>query len=457
MGGLTRRNVLRGIGGVALPIPFLSSLSARAAAAPEPHPLVVIRQGNGVAQSTSGMGNPEPDYFWPREVGPLTPALLGAQTSQGTSVLARWASKLLLVKGTDAVFSAPAERHAAGGNQLLTAMPPGPPTHSIMTYAQGESVDNLVARMQPEVNGGEPLTLYTGPRGGMGEEILSYRAAEDLRAAEEDPWSVYRRLLGGTGTPDQRHSVNDFVLDQLRALAGSTQLSTEDRDRLERHTTSIRDFEVLCARLSAEQEEQAMGLSGLGTLDEHRITMARLHCDILALCLECDLVRAATLQIGDRIDLTGYEVGGVRQRQFHSISHREQGEGDLTIHRGIDRLIMGEVYSYLLERLSERGILDRSIVVYVSELGNGVTHSFENLPWVIAGMGDGTLRTGVYGIAPRWEYAGKACGTPHNKVLNTLITATGIRATDGGPYTTFGDPSLPPGLLDFMVSPSAPI
>ncbi|MCA9489847.1 MAG: DUF1552 domain-containing protein [Myxococcales bacterium] len=437
--------MLKGLGGVVLPLPLLASLPARGADRGDPHPLVIVRQGNGVAQGNAAEG----DSFWPtQEPGPFTSDSLRAQGSQSTAVLARFAEHLLMVRGTYAPFPALAERHAAGGNQLLTAMPPGPPTHTIMTYAQGESVDNLVARLQPHINGGEPLTLFTGGRAGMGEEILSYRGPNDLRAAEDDPWSVYKRLTGGAGSPDQRRSVNDFVLDQLRDLSGSSQLSAEDRLRLERHTDAIRDFEVLCDRLSSQVETGMAGLSGLGTLDENRITMARLHCEILAIALECDLVRAVTLQVGDRTDLTQYTIDGTKLREFHSISHREQGPEDFELHRSIDRMMLTDVYGYLLNRLEERGILKRSVVVWVSELGDGVNHDYIDLPWMIAGRGDGTLLNGGYV---------RAANRTHNKMLNTLITATGLRAADGGPWTTFGDASLEPGLLDTAVSSSAPL
>lgn len=434
--------MLRGLGGICLPLPTFASFPARAGAR-EPHPLVILRQANGVAQGNDLEG----DTFWPLQPGPLTTADLAAQDTQSTSVLARFAPDLLLVRGTYAAFPALAERHAAGGNQLLTAMPSGPPTDTIMTYGQGESVDNLVARLQPEVNGGEPLALYTGNRAGMGEEILSYRGKEDLRAAEDDPWSVYKRLTGRSGDPDARRSVNDLVLEQLAELSASPRLSAEDRVRLERHTDAVRDFEVLCGRLSAETEGRMESLSGLGRLDEHRVTMARLHCDLLALVLDCDAARAATLQIGDRIDVTGYELDGVRVRQFHSISHREQGPADADLHRRIDRMLMSEVYAYLLDQLRDRGLLKRSVVVWVSELGDGVTHDFVDLPWVVAGQGDGTLRNGGY----TWPEA-----RAHNKLLNALITATGLRDARGGPWTTFGDPSLPPGLLDAVLSDAPP-
>jgi hypothetical protein len=439
----TRRQFLRGIGGALVPIPFLASLQARGASAPAaPHPLVIVRQANGVAQASWGRAgeNAETDAWWPSRPGRLTQAALLADSARSTSVLWKHAEHLLMVKGAFSAFPTRAELHASGGNQLLTAQVPGPPTHTIMTYGQGESVDNLVARMQPEVNGGEPLTLFTGRRAGMGEEVLSYRGKEDLRAAEDDPWSVYRRLLGGGVSRDLRRSVNDLVLEQLDGILKGGKVSAEDRLRLEQHTDSVRDFEVLCARLAPEQELAMEGLSGFGRLDDNRLITAKLHCDVIALALSCDLARAVTLQIGDRTDLTSYTVNGEKYRPFHSISHREQ-VGDRDKHIQIDRLLLG-VFDYLLNVMTDRGLLDTSTVCYVSELGEGVAHTYYNLPWIIAGGGDGTLRTGLF--LPIQD-------TTNNRMLNTLIASTGLRREDGGAIDDFGDPTLEPGLIDAMV------
>jgi hypothetical protein len=434
--------MLRGLGGALLPLPWLPSLArATAVPSPEPHPLVIFRVANGVAQALGG-AVPESDKFWPSREGPLTAASLGAdQRTRSTSELAAHAEGLLMVNGAYAGFPAIAELHAGGGNQLLTAMPPGPPTETIMTYGQGESIDNYVARMNPDVNRGEPLTLFTGRRSGFGEEILSYRGPNDLRAAEDDPWSVYVRLTGGNLPARERRSVNDLVLEQLRDLLGSSQLSAEDRAKLELHTESVWDFEGLCARLASESEVGLEELSGLSRLDDHRITFARMHADVLALALSCDLARAATLQVGDRTDLTQYTILGEKLASYHSISHR-QSPDDVIRHALIDRLHL-QTFGYLLDQLEARGLLERSVVCFVSELGHGVSHTYHRQPWIIAGRGDGTLRTGAYLRLPEFT---------HNRLLNTLITATGLRTSDGGPITDFGDPSLDPGLVDEMVA-----
>ena len=72
----------------------------------------------------------------------------------------------------------------------------------------------------------------------------------------------------------------------------------------------------------------------------------------------------------------------------------------------------------------------------------GPSHAFNNLPIIIAGSAGGFLRTGQYVDAG---------GVGNNRLLNTLITANGVRR-GGGPVTDFGSPGLPGGLIDSLVA-----
>lgn len=443
----TRRQLLRTSAGLCVPVPFLTSLHgcARGAAGPG-HPLIVVRCGSGVAQADPDLD--EPEMFWPR-----TPGALSAETMRGddadraTSQLAAYADRLLMVKGTYFPFPHTREQHAGGGNQLLTAAQPGPPTPTVMTYALGESIDNWIAR-QSDKNGGEPLTLYAGRRDDYGEEVLSYRGPLELRGAESDPWSVYQRLIGADGSPATRETVNALILTELSRLATSPRLSAEDRARLALHTDAVRELELLSDRLSASVEEAMRDAVGLSTLDEFSLDVARLHCDLIALVLSCGAARAVTLQIGDRLDNACYTIDGQTLPSYHSLSHRLVDDQDLGgyasaqhMHAAVNRLHL-DVFRYLLDRLDERDLLDRSVTVFTSDIATG-SHRYDQIPWIIAGVGDGTLRTGEFVDAG---------DTTHNKLLCTLLTATGHRNLDGSPITAFGDESVPGGLLDVMLA-----
>jgi len=439
----SRRAFLIAAAGVTVPIPFLASLSsAEARGHPGDHPLVVVRAASGVAQRDGEL----PERFWPRDLGPLTRASLLADGDRVVSELADHADRLLMVRGTRFPFKATRELHAGGGNQLLTAARCGPLTDTVMTYALGESVDSWIAR-QSELNGGEPLTLYAGRRDNYGEEVLSYRGPQQLRGAESDPWRAYQRMTGVNNTPELRTSVNDLVLDQLHALYANPRLSEADRIRLDQHTESLRDFEVLCARLDAETEAAMADLSGLSSNDAYSLEVARLHCDLVALVLGCGQASAITLQIGDRLDRCRYDVDGFVLPQYHELTHGLVPEGSMgdyasthDMHADVNRLHL-QVFHHLLDRLSDNGVLDRAVAVFTSDVATG-SHRYDQIPWIIAGSGDGTLRQG------RYVDAGDVT---HDRLLATLLTATGHRTPEGAPIERFGDPSLDGGLIDAMI------
>lgn len=452
----TRRAFLRGLGGVALALPFLESLSVRAQAANDggrPRHAFFLRFGNGVQQAD----NREPDRFWPSEVGTLTASILGGRDAErAVGQLASYAEHLTLVKGTRYGFPGNGCGHSGGGNQLLTAARVSDTPSGAASLAMGESIDNAIARAFPDVNGGEPLTLYTGPRRGYLEEVLSYRGPKDLRAAEDDPWDAYQRLVGlSDGAVDRflegrRKSVNDLVRDQMQDLL-RRDLSTADRQRLELHFDSIRDFEVATCVLSEDEEQAMASLRGKGTLNDNRLIVARLHMDLVALAFSCDMVRAATLQVGDGNDSTEYTVDGVRLPNHHHISHRIHSDGsegdpipdaDL-LHHQIDRL-HAQTFRHLLDRLSEAGVLDDCVAVWTNDLGAGVSHTYRNIPWVMAGSGGGFLQTG--------QFVDLGGEVTHNKLLSTIASAVGVRKDDGDLVDDFGDASLDRGLIEAIRS-----
>jgi hypothetical protein len=446
----SRRGFLRGLGGVTLGLPALEALAppAWAAASPNPAYTVFVRQANGVAQADNG----ESEQYWPRSTGAISPTSLAADSDRATSELARWADRMLLVKGTNFAFEGNGCGHSGGGNQVLTAA-------SISTYpegnrslAMGESVDNYIAKAHPN-NGGEPLTLYTGPRYGYLEEVLSYRGSMELRSAEDDPYDAYIRMMGGDQVgallDEQRVSVNDLVRDQMADLLRRSDLSSTDRRRLELHRDSIRDFERLSCLLAADEEQAMADLAGQGTLNDNRMTVARMHMDLIALAFLCDFARAATLQIGDGNDATEYTVDGQRLPSFHQVSHRIYGDGDegdpivgaVDMHHGIDRLFLQQ-FDHLLTRLEGYGLLDQSIAVHTNDLGTP-THGYRDIPWVIVGGGGGFLKQGQFVDVG---------GVTHNQLLSTLINAAGLRNGSGGYVDDFGDASLASGVLSELIA-----
>lgn len=446
---LSRRRFLQA-GSATLLLPLLESDTE--ANPDEASFIFFCRQANGVTQ---GDNNGETDRFWPDETGLLTPSLLASQSHKVLSELAPWADYLIAPKGIKYGYGNNGCGHSGGGNQCLTATRVSEDLSGKDSLAMGESIDNYIARHFPQM-GGEPLTLYTGPRNGYLEEVLSYRGAKQLRPAEDDPWIAYQRMLGVTDRSysdlvfERRQSINDLILEQINTLQRHPHLSTNDRQKLELHFDSIREFELLAASLSDDEEQAMATLSGLGTLNDNRITVARMHMDLIALAFSANYTKAATLQIGDGNDGTQYTINGTKLPSFHWISHRiyaDGSEGETIVgaedmHHAIDRLF-AQTFGYFLNKLETYGILDQGISVWCNDLGNGISHSYNNMPFISVGSGNGFLRTGQF-----LDFEGQT----HNKLFNTYINAFGLRNPNGEYISNFGDGDLESGLLESLLA-----
>lgn len=458
---INRRRFLRGLFGVAVAIPFLESLSARkAAAGPGDVPpfAIFMRQANGVVQQTGD----EPEMFWPRNLGALTTESMAADGDRAVSELMDYADKLILLRGVNFALPPNGCAHSGGGNQCLTAARVSSDPSGNASLAMGESIDNRIAR---ELNpaGVEPLTLYAGKMGGYINEVLSYRGPKQLRAAERNPYNAYMDLFGLSQLePEvlkrlaaQRTSVNDLVRDQMQSLMNRKDLSSSDRQKLDMHFQAIRDLEVtMSCSLPVERVTEMEAISPDAGANDNVEIVARMQMDIIALAMACGVTRAATLQIGDGNDSTEYTIDGVRQKSFHKISHRIDGdgsegppiEGAMNLHHKIDR-IHGRLFKYLLDRLSSYDLgsgklLDYGVCVWLSDLADK-SHSYNNVPHVLAGGAAGFLKTGQYLDAG---------GVANNKFLSTIGAAVGCRNESGGPLDNFGDPELEPGLISGMMA-----
>ena len=460
----SRRAFLYGAGGVTVALPFLDALRPRrvVAAGPErPRFAVFVRQANGCAQKEGD----EPEQFWPRELGAVTKdSLTTTDSDRALSELAEYADKLLLVRGTRFPYPGNGCGHSGGGNQVLTAQRVSDDPSGNKSLAMGESVDNRIAReLNPQSNP-EPLAVYAGHMGGYINEVLSYRGAKDLRAAERNPWNVYQKMVGITMLPEQqvkdiklrRTSVNDLLREQMKTLMSSPKLSSDDTDRLQLHFDAIRDVEIeLACSLPPQEELDAMAAQGdYSGQDDRMQTIVMMQMNLIALAFACDYTRAATLQIGDGNDSTKYLLDGNKFPSFHQISHRifsDGSEGDpipdaLGKHHRIDRE-HAKMFAHLLKRLSmyttDSGtLLDDSVAVWCNDLGTGVGHSYKNIPWVCAGGAGGFLKTGQYIDAG---------DVAHNKFHNTILSAVGLTNNEGGHVSDFGDPDLEPGVIDAMI------
>src|SRR6187549_3415615 len=233
--GVNRRAFLYGAGTLAIGLPFLEGLPERSAWAADNAPVFSLF----IVAACGVVGK----KFFPDATGPLTTASLAAMTGKATRVLAPHAANLLFVKNINFPMGGPTScGHAQGLCQSLTAAPSMGNANT--AYSTGISADMVIAKaVNPSA--GDPLTLYAGNKKGYIAERISFRGAGagQVRAADDNPYTLYSKLVGltttqpgGGGTADPaaaeliatRKSVNDLVRAQLKDLLANPKLSGAD-------------------------------------------------------------------------------------------------------------------------------------------------------------------------------------------------------------------------------------
>jgi hypothetical protein len=457
-GPVNRRSFLRGAAGVSLALPFLESIPERSAWAEGEKPIFSLFLGavEGVI----------PRLFFPDELGPLTRDGLAA-ARKATSALSAHAENLLFLKNIDWPLGSPTgEAHAQGLTMILTGRVPYGSTASCTST--GPSADVVIANAAHP--GKDPLTLYAGnANNAYIEERLSFASAGALRAAVDNPYTLYQEIVGmalpgGGMTPDgeqaarllleSRQSVHDLVREELTALMNDSRMSAADRQRLELHFDSIRDMEVNMGGAgggaASKCSSTGLDLAKLESLSDYKWRAdgtteenVKLFMQLVAVAFACNYRRSATIQWGDAYDGTIYPVPSNAELgnwKFSHVSHGAQSDSSVgdnalaqQVHAEIDALRM-QTLATGLDAFAARGLVDQSFVMWTLNYADGMSHSFRNVPHIIWGNAGGYLKTGEYlDVGP----------ITNNTLLTTLISAALQDA--GESVEDFGDAS---GQLD---------
>jgi hypothetical protein len=151
--------------------------------------------------------------------------------------------------------------------------------------------------------------------------------------------------------------------------------------------------------------------------DEH----IRLMADMLVLAFQSDLTRIATFMIANEGSNRSYREIDITDGH-HDLSHHG---GDTKKHakiREINRFHVRQL-AYLLEKLKsikegDGTLLDHSMIVYGSGIGDGNRHNHDDLPVLLAGGGNGTIATGRH---VRYEQE-----TPMTNLFLSMLDRVGV-------------------------------
>jgi len=265
---------------------------------------------------------------------------------------------------------------------------------------------------------------------------LSWRGESTPAAKEIDPRLVFERLFGGpkatetdaarTRRERDRKSILDFVSEDATRVRGT--LGVADQRKLDEYLTGIRELERRIALAQPVVEVgQAKMTKPVGVPADFR-THARLMCDLLVLAFQADLTRIATFVFANDGSNRSYPTLGVPEGH-HDISHHGSDAAKQRKIRAINTFHI-EQFAYLLGKLKaipdgDGTLLDRCLILYGSGISDGDIHNHDDLPILLAGRGNGALKTGRH---IRYERE-----TPLTNLHLSILAALGASVD------TFGD------------------
>lgn len=189
----------------------------------------------------------------------------------------------------------------------------------------------------------------------------------------------------------QGQSILDGMRDQARFLAGS--LSAADRQRLDLLQSSIREAEQRLQQDQAWVKKPKPKVTVKPFTEDHvtdnkMLQRERQWFDLAHLALQTDSTRVLTLYLWshtERLDLPGVGVS------HHDASHHGQDDSKLRQLALIEEAEMKLFAEFLgkMKSTTEGGVslLDQTIVLHASNLGNASAHTCDNLPIILAGGG----------------------------------------------------------------------
>lgn len=380
---LSRRSFLRGAG-VALGLPMLDAMFPAFARAAEAKP-VVPRRMLGICNNLGLL----PDKFFPA-IG---------QTGRGYT-LSPYLEHLSAHREDFTVFSGVWHPDVDGGhpadNCFLTAAPhPGSGG-----FRNTISLDQYIAERIGHLTRFPSLTL--GVNVAQGARSLSWTGGGVLIPCEEKASDVFRKLFL-RGTPEEvkeqmrrlalGQSIMDTVADQTKSLQRG--VGAHDKERLEQYLTGVRDLEQRL-EMSAEWETKPKPIvSDKPPVDpgdpREYMEKVRLMYDMARLAFETDSTRLITLML-DSVNSPVLDIEGAEISEgYHNLSHHGKSDKKLGQLEAIDRDHMKHLDRLFTDLKSRKehdsDLMDHTMVLYGSNLGNANTHVTTNLPVLFAGGG----------------------------------------------------------------------
>jgi len=203
-----------------------------------------------------------------------------------------------------------------------------------------------------------------------------------------------------------------------------------DRVRVDQYVDDVREIErrlAIAAKASSVAPTSTMPYGVPETFDEH----IKLQFDLLTLAFQGDMTRVSTLLYAR--DLTGrsYPESGT-DISFHGGSHHAEDPKRIEEYATLNRYHVQKL-AYFLDKLrntqdGDGTLLDHSLVLYGSNMGNSNQHLHHDVPHILAGKASGQLRGGRHLAFPSRT-------VPTGNLLVSILDIFGVRQDGLGDST----------------------
>ena len=260
------------------------------------------------------------------------------------------------------------------------------------------------------------------------QNSTSWRSPTTPLYHERDPRVVFQRLFGDGGSVEARlaqmqtdRSILDSVTDSINQL--ERKLGPSDRVMMEEYLDAVREIERRIQRTVQNNAsgplptaQQPAGLPD--TYEEHVDTLF----EMLVLAYQADITRVSCFQMARELSGRTYPNIGVPEGH-HTVSHHQLNPHNIEQYTKINTHQVS-LFSKLIDRMhntpdGDGSLLDHSIMMYGTGMGDGDHHTPYNLPVILVGGGSGKMKGG--------RHIKYAMHTPFMNLGLTLLDKVGVQ------------------------------
>ena len=232
---------------------------------------------------------------------------------------------------------------------------------------------------------------------------LSWSSPTTPLPAEAHPRIVFESLFGEGGTAKERRaalrsraSLLDSISEEITRL--QRDLGPADRAKLEEYLTTVREVERrIQTAESGDAKNQLPDLDRPLGVPASYADHARLMFDLQVLALQGDVTRVTTFQLARETSNRTYPEIGVPD-PHHPLSHHGNNAEKVALMAKINSFHVSLFAEFILKLKKTTdgngSLLDHSLYLYGSGMGNPNVHDHTNLPTIVAGGAAGKMRGG---------------------------------------------------------------